>query len=315
MIASLLMALGAAGCFGVASVLQQVGARRARAGSRLSLGLLVAFVRQRAFALGLVLDVAGFVLNLWALQRLPLFVVQPAVASAVAVTAVLASRYLDERLRPGDRWAVAAIVAGLTLVAVSASSQAASSPQGRGQALLLTGVPLLALAAAAVDRTWAGPGAAPALGALAGLAFAGFGIAGRVLPAPRSLASLAVDPVAWAAALYAGLGLALYGTALQRGSVTPVTAVSMMVETLVPVGAGLLLFDHPRPGLAVVATVGFIVSFAASFVLACSRSPAMRFDPRESGNAAGPARTLALLRRNLSATSDWRGNCGRAAAE
>lgn len=272
MVASLLMALGAAACFGVASVLQQVGARRAGARTRLSLGLLVAFARQRPFALGLALDVIGFVLNLWALQRLPLFVVQPAVASAVAVTAVLASRYLGERLGRSERWAVAGIVAGFALVAVSASSEAAPSLHGTGRALLLAGVLLLALAAGAVDRRWSGPGAAVAFGALAGLAFAGFGIAGRVLPPPPSLVSLALDPVAWTAALYAVLGLVLYGAALQRGSVTPVTAVAMIVETLVPAGAGLFLSDHARPGLAVVATGGFILSFVAAFVLACSTS-------------------------------------------
>lgn len=269
MIASLLMALGAAACFGLASVLQQVGARRAGTGIPLSIGLLVAFVRQRPFAQGLALDVIGFVLNLWALQRLPLFVVQPAVASAVAVTAVLASRYLGERLRRSERWAVGGIFAGLALVAVSASSEAAPSLQSTGNGLLLAGVPLIALAAVAVDRNWAGPGAAAALGALAGLAFAGFGIAGRVLPPPPSLASLVVDPVIWTAALYAVLGLVLYGAALQRGSVTPVTAVLMLVETLVPAGAGLFLSDHARPGLAVVATLGFALSFTAAVVLAC----------------------------------------------
>jgi drug/metabolite transporter (DMT)-like permease len=271
MIASLVMALGAATCFGLASVLQQVGARRAAASTPLGLSLLVAFVRQGPFAQGLALDVIGFVLNLWALQRLPLFVVQPAVASAVAVTAVLASRYLGERLRRSERWAVGGIVAGLALVAVSASSAAAPSLQSTEKGLLLAGVPLIALAAAAVHRNWAGPGSAAALGALAGLAFAGFGIAGRVLPPPTALASLVVDPVTWTVALYATLGLVLYGAALQRGSVTPVTAISMMIEVLVPAGAGLLLSDHARPGLAAVATAGFIISFVGALVLACPR--------------------------------------------
>jgi drug/metabolite transporter (DMT)-like permease len=283
MIASLLMALGAAACFGVASVLQQVGARRAAVGTRLSVGLLVAFGHQRTFALGLALDVAGFALSLWALQHLPLFVVQPAVASAVVVTAVVASRYLDERLRRRQRWAVGGIVAGLALVAVSASSQAAPSLRSTAMGLLLAGVPLVSLAAAVVDRRWEGPGAALALGALAGLAFAGFGIVGRVLPPPSSLVSLAVDPVAWTAALYAALGLGLYGAALQRGSVTPVTAVSMIVETLVPTAAGLVLSDHARPGLGAVATVGFILSVAAACVLAWSRPEEAVMELREVG--------------------------------
>jgi drug/metabolite transporter (DMT)-like permease len=283
MIASLLMTLGAAACFGVASVLQQAGARRAGGGIRLSLGLLIAFGHQRAFALGLALDVFGFVLSLWALQRLPLFVVQPAVASAVVVTAVMASRYLDERLRRRQRWAVGGIVVGLALVAMSASSEAAPALRGTGTGLLLAGVPLISLAAAVVDRRWAGPGAALALGALAGLAFAGFGVVGRVLPPPSSPVSLALDPVAWTAALYAVLGLVLYGAALQRGSVTPLTAVSMIVETLVPTAAGLLLSDHARPGLAAVATVGFILSAAAACVLAWSRPEVAVIELREVG--------------------------------
>src|SRR5260370_13948946 len=89
---SLASALAAACCFGVASVIQALAARSASRGSaRVSPGLLVRMLGQWRFVASLVLDLVGFVAQLVALRRLPLFVVQAAIASALAVTAGLSA--------------------------------------------------------------------------------------------------------------------------------------------------------------------------------------------------------------------------------
>src|SRR5438105_13350520 len=129
---AVLAPLTAAACYGVASILQQVGARRAVAppphrppeppglalpatpGSpaplpiarRLGVRLLVDLVRQPLFLFGLGLDAIGFGLAFVGLRHLPVFVVQAAVSSTVAVTAVLGSRYLVDRRRRRD-WGLA----------------------------------------------------------------------------------------------------------------------------------------------------------------------------------------------------------------
>jgi len=256
--AALVAALAAALAFGVASLLQETGARRAPAGPAIGLRLLGRFVRQPAFLLGTALDAAGFGLTFLALRRLPLFAVEAAVSSAVAVTAI-GSVLRGGRLTATERRAVAAVVVGLALV--GAAAQPGAPPVLSGAA------PALAAAGMAAGRRLRHTAAAPALGGLAGLAFALFSVACRVLPAT----GLVGDPVAWAALAYVGLGVLLYGAALQRGSVTSVAASTAAVETVVPAAVGLALADGARAGLAPIAVIGFVVTVAATLVLA--RSP------------------------------------------
>jgi drug/metabolite transporter (DMT)-like permease len=262
MVASLVAALAAAVAFGVASVLQQVGARRPPLRRRISLGLVGDLARQPLFVLGVALDAVGFTLTFLALRRLPLFAVESAVASAVAVTAV-ASRWVGDRLTRSERVAVGAVVVGLALVGASALPEGPPSVGSLARLLLLAGVPALALLGVAVSTHVAGRCAAPALGALAGTSFAFFGVSCRVLPAGGG----PTDPLAWAAVAYAALGLLLYGAALQRGAVTAVAAATSTVEVLVPALVGLALSDGARSGLAPLAVAGFLLTAGATLCL------------------------------------------------
>lgn len=276
-------ALAAALAFGIASLLQEAGAHRAPAQGAVGLRLLGRFVRQPAFLIGTALDAAGFVLTFLALRRLPLFAVEAAVSSALAVTAV-GSVVRGGRLSRGQRWAVAAVVVGLGLVGATARPEPPPALSGTARLALLAGIPALAVAGAAAGRrrrTGGAPAAAPLLGGLAGLAFALFGVAGRVLPDAGLGLGLARQPLAWAAVAYVALGLLLYGAALQRGAVTAVAASTAAVETIVPAAVGLFLGGGARPGLVPVAVVGFVVTTAATLLL-------VRPGPEEHGEAAGP---------------------------
>ncbi|HEV7863622.1 MAG TPA: hypothetical protein VGR20_13010 [Acidimicrobiia bacterium] len=294
---AVLAPLGAALCYGVASVAQQIGARRADdsappasasppgrpapapAGSarRLSVGLLAGLVRQPLFVLGLGLDAVGFTLAFVGLRHLPVFVVQSAVASTVAVTAVLGTRYLDDRLSRRQWALVGAVVLGLALVGGSAAEGAPPTLSRLGTILLVAGLPALVLAGVAVDRAGSrasrvsrvGPAA---LGAVSGLGFGGFALAGRLLPTHDGLADLLADPVLWVAVLYAVFGLGLYGAALQRGSVTAVTAAAMATEALLPSVIGLLvLSDRTRAGFGAAAVAGFAITVGAALALGGSK--------------------------------------------
>lgn len=261
---AVLAPLGAALCYGVAAVLQQAGAHAAPPASRLGVRLIGDLLRQPLFLLGVGLDVVGFFLAFVGLRHLPVFVVQAAVSSTVAVTAVLGSRFLGDRLRPRDWWLVGAVVAGLTLVGSSAADAGSQSLGWPGTVLLIGGVPALGLAGFASDRR-----SAPALGALAGVSFGCFALAGRLMPAHDGVAGALADPVLWAAVGYAALGLGIYGAALQRGSVTAVTATTIATEALFPSVVGLLLLsDGTRPGMALAAAAGFVLTVGGALRLA-----------------------------------------------
>jgi drug/metabolite transporter (DMT)-like permease len=255
-------ALAAAVAFGVASLLQEDGARRSPAQRDVGLRLLGEFLRQPAFLIGTALDGAGFVLTFVALRHLPLFAVEAAVSSAVAVTAVGAARR-GQRLSRAGRAAVAAVVVGLAFIGSSALPEGPPTLAGPGRLALLGGVPALAAAGFVAGRRIHGEVAAPLLGGMAGLAFALFGVAGRVLPH----APYVQDPVAWAALAYIALGILLYGAALQRGPVTAVMASTTAVETVFPALVGLALADGARAGLGPIALIGFLMTTAATLVL------------------------------------------------
>jgi drug/metabolite transporter (DMT)-like permease len=268
MLLSFTSALVAALAFGLAALLQEDGARRTPERRDVGLRLLRDLLRQRAFVAGIALDVAGFVLTFVALRNLPLFAVEATVSSAVVVTAIGSVRRGVPLSRAG--WAaVAAVVVGLALIGSSALPEGPPTLSGPGRLALLGGVPALAAVGFAAGRRLRGSTAALALGALAGVGFALFGVAGRVLPH----APYFQDPVAWAAVAYIGLGLLLYGAALQRGAVTGVMAATTAVETILPALVGLALADGARTGLGAVAAAGFMMTTIATLVLVrCSRN-------------------------------------------
>ena len=101
MLASLVAALVSAFCYGVAAVMQAIAVRSAshqRAAAlagdgsvRVDPGLVVRMLHQWLFVASLAIDIVGFVAQLVALRRLPLFAVQAIIAANLAVTAVFAS--------------------------------------------------------------------------------------------------------------------------------------------------------------------------------------------------------------------------------
>src|SRR5689334_15278048 len=96
MVVGLLSAFAAAALYGCGTILQAIGVRRA--GAAEVEGLWARVWAGRLYACGLVLDGLGFVASLVALRTLPLFVVESAVASSVAITAGLAVLLLGARL-------------------------------------------------------------------------------------------------------------------------------------------------------------------------------------------------------------------------
>jgi hypothetical protein len=265
-ILSFAAALAAALAFGVASLLQEDGARRSPVRRDVGVRLLGDLLRQPAFVCGTALDAAGFALTFVALRWLPLFAVEATVSSAIAVTAI-GSALRGERLGRAGRVAVGAMVLGLALIGSSALPDGPPALAGIGRLALLGGVPALAAAGFAAGRRLRGPAAAPVLGGLAGVGFGLFGVAGRVLHTPD-----VGDPLAWAALAYVGLGVLLYGAALQRGPVTAVMASTTAVETVLPAIIGLALADGARAGLGPVAVVGFGLTTLATLVLVRSSS-------------------------------------------
>ncbi|MEU3605945.1 hypothetical protein AB0E83_10875 [Streptomyces sp. NPDC035033] len=277
-------ALGSSLCFGAATVFQAAAARSAApgTGSGVDLGLLWRAVRRWRYVTGLALDGLGFLLEVVALRRLPLYAVGAALAASLAVTAALASRMLAVRPSRAEWGAVAAVCAGLGMLALASGPEGhRAGPAALPWALLGIAAGVLLLGAAAgrlPDRP-----RALVLGLGSGI---GFGV---VEVAVRLLDGVAwTDPALWALLLGGGAAFLLLTSAFQRGSVTAATAGMVLGETLGPAVAGVVwLGDRTREGLAWLAVTGFAVAVAAALALArFGEAPAAA--PAEEGAAAGP---------------------------
>lgn len=253
MIVGFACALVAALAYGLATPLQAVAVRGGRSW---------------LYVVGLALDGVGYLVALVALHRLPLFAVQSLVAASVGVTAVAAVIWLDARLHRADLVALAVIGIGLLGLAVSATeSPPRQLPALAAWALLLSALPLGAIALALVRRRTRL--AAAVLAVVAGLGFGGAGIGGRVLVLEHPLWHLLGSPVLWSLAAYGLISLVAFALALQRGSTTTVSAITFVVETVVPAAIGVIwLGDEVRSGWTWAAGAGVLLTLAGCVALA-----------------------------------------------
>jgi len=271
---SLIAAIVAAIFYGVASVMQAIAVRSAShrgledsAAAGVDPGLMVRMLHQWRFVVSIGLDALGFVAQLVALQRLPLFVVQAFVASNLAVTAVVASRVIGMTLSWREWAAVIGVVFGVGLLGSTAGAQGAAHVGAVFKLALIVAVAGLAVVGMAAAKL-NDPYRTTALGLTAGFGFGVLSIAARVLDGFAPL-QLARDPATYAIAAAGIISFMFYATALEGGSVTVATAAVVLSETIPPAVIGVVfLGDQTRPGLGAVAWAGFFIAVASAVMLA-----------------------------------------------
>ncbi|MGW2286807.1 hypothetical protein [Streptomyces phaeochromogenes] len=278
-------ALGAAVCFGTATVLQAIAARAAARGpessgssagssggassgaSGVDAALLLRALREWRYIAGLALDGVGFVLQIAALRSLPIYTVGAALAASLAVTAVVAAWLLHVRLSGLEWGAVAVVCAGLAMLGLASGEEGdKTGSTALKYAMLGTAVVVLLLGALAgrlPDR-----GRALALGLGAGFGFGVVEVSVRLIDG-LTPSALFTNPATYALLLGGGAAFLLLTSALQRGSVTTATAGLVIGETIGPAVVGVVwLGDRTREGLAWLAVLGFAVAVAGALALA-----------------------------------------------
>src|SRR5690349_3848261 len=163
---SLVAALVAALCYGMAAVMQAIAVRAtsrraapdpARAdGQQAAAGvdpaLIIRMLRQWPFLASVGIDMAGFVCQLIALRRLPLFEVQVIIAANLAVTAVFASWLIHAALSAREWLAVFAVVIGVGMLGSSAGEQGTVAVGVNFHLALIAALAAITLAGLAVAR-------------------------------------------------------------------------------------------------------------------------------------------------------------------
>ncbi|MER5909883.1 DMT family transporter [Streptomyces sp. NPDC001982] len=260
-------ALGAALCFGTATVLQAMAARAAGSGGGGDTALLLRALRQWRYLAGLALDGVGFLLQIAALRSIPIYTVGAALASSLAVTAVVASRLLRVRLSRMEWGAVGVVCLGLAMLGLASGTE---GDKGGSAALkyAMLGAAFGVLLLGAAGGRLAGRGRALLLGLGAGFGFGVVEVAVRLIDdvSPKSLLT---NPATYALLIGGGAAFLLLTSALQRGSVTTATAGMVLGETIGPAAVGVVwLGDRTREGLTGLAVLGFAVAVAGALALA-----------------------------------------------
>ena len=268
MVIGLLCAIAAALCYGTASVLQALSARRTETSADLDPRFLIRMFGQLPYLIGVSLDGIGFIASVFALQLgQPLFVVQAIVAGSVGVTAAIVA-IMGTKLGRNEWAGLAAIGVGLVLLALSAGPES-DKEIGNGWywVMLAAAVPVALIGAAGLRVK--GAAAAVLLGLGAGLGFAITAVASRTLRIPDPWWHLIAMPATWAIAAGGLIGMLLFALALQRVAVTTVTALVLSVETVIPSILGLAFFgDTVRSGYIPVAVFGLLLALVGAGLLA-----------------------------------------------
>jgi len=253
-------------------VLQEMAARTADAGggdegSAFAVTLFLRAVRLWRYLAGLALDGLGFLLQIAALRSIPIYAVGAALASSLAVTAVVSARLLRVRLSGSEWGAVGVVCAGMALLGIASGTEGdRGGPAALGYAMLGTALAVLGLAL--LGGRLPERGRALALGLGAGFGFGVVEVAVRLIDS-LAPSDLLANPAAYALLVGGAAAFLSLTSALQRGSVTTATAGMVIGETIGPALVGVVwLGDRTRDGLAWVAVLGFAVAVAGALALA-----------------------------------------------
>lgn len=280
MTAALVAVVTAALAYGVSTVLQAAGARRARGLGTLAQPLVVA---------GLAIDTVAWLLTLVALESLPLFVVQSIQAASVVVVVLLARLVLDAPLRSQDVAAVAVVVAALVVVAAGSGEQPAVAPPAGFAAATIGAGGLLCLVTLVAYRK----GSPALLAALAGLGYSTAAVAARGAHAADTPLETVLQPLAVAVVLGGAVGVVAYLRALERGTAGAAASIVSVVEVVVPGVVGVaVLGDTVRPGWQLAVVVAVVASVAGCAVLSTAPAATLTEDgtPHADDASAGRAR-------------------------
>lgn len=258
MVLGLLLALISCVMYGVATLIQAVGSRKAEG--------LGAFI-QPLVLIGLVVDGGAFLVSLVAYSHAPLFLVQTIIAAAVVISVLGAPRVMAVQLRRIDIVGAVIVVIGLIFVALAAGPEHDAATSHRFMELMV----LLTVATGAVTAVvyrWA-PAWLMAL--LSGIGFSLVAIGARAAEVDGSLLDALLHPVALVVLGGGAIGVVGNIRALEKGSVAIAASIVSVVEVVIPSVVGItVLGDAVREGWLVPLILAVLLALGGCTLLAAS---------------------------------------------
>ena len=263
MLTGILLTLAAAACFECSYVLQTLEVRAVAEMATASVWALRGLAVRPIWLASIALSLAGFALEVLALRRIPLTLAQPLLATGLLGLLGFSATVLGERVGRREVGAVAAIVAGVALIALADPRRGHDATPGTAFVLVAIVLTIVSLSAFVRPRSGAGLllAAAIAADALAALAAAQ---AARALPDLLSTAS-------WCLLAAAGgiAAVAAESAVLQRRGAARVAPVVLAGQVAVPVALAPFVIGE-RWGSPGILVCGLALVIAGSALLASS---------------------------------------------
>jgi hypothetical protein len=267
MFVAALLAIGAAGAYALASVLQQRAAEAEPSAVSMRAGLLLRLVRRPVWLAGVGADVSGYALQFLALGVGSLAVVQPLLVSGLLIALPLGAWLAHRRLTPNEWRAALYVVAGLAVfLAVAHPAAGRDDASGRVWLVVSSATVIPAIACAAIGVTRDGAVRARALATAAGLLY---GYTAALTKTSAHLLGLGLGPLltAWqpyALAVCGAIGMLLSQSAFQAAPLDASLPTLTVVDPVVSVLIGAFGFHESVASspLAVIAQLGALVLVA-----------------------------------------------------
>jgi drug/metabolite transporter (DMT)-like permease len=270
------LALGAALCFALGTVLQQKGAIQSSDEEALKANFLLTLARRPVWLAGLAVDGLGFVCQAAALGIGRLVVVQPLLATSVVFALPFGAKLTNQHVGRREIIGAVAVVIGLGAFLVAADPSGGKD-DASPSAWLIGGAIIVAVCTALVIAGMrARPTAKAALfGTAAGILFAvSAGLTKAVVDQlGEGVFTIFADWHLYALIVVGYVSMTLSQTSLQTGALAPAMATQMTFDPLASVLIGTLMFGetiHEDPVGLAASTVALLVMFAGLGLLARS---------------------------------------------
>ncbi|HUD05689.1 MAG TPA: hypothetical protein VMR18_02085 [Candidatus Saccharimonadales bacterium] len=261
-------AFACAACNGIAAVLQKISADKEKNVSSLDMRLLWRLFQKKPYILGVVLDLLGWLFTIFAVQHLPIFLVQAIIASNIVITILVERLFRHKVIKTKSYVAIATILAGLILLGM-ASSPEKIAPVVSALKWLIVLTPIPVGVAGYVLVRYKSYISTIGLAILGGLAFGGTSIVGRVFRFSQPTWHTIYSPLFFALIASGILGMLLFSIALQRAQAAIINASTTASQTLVPALIGIaFLGDRARNGMWYLVFLGTFLALGGVVFLA-----------------------------------------------
>ena len=266
-----LAGFGCAIAYGIATVLEQIGARREAMAKKFSATFLFKLLHQLPYMLGILLDAVGWLLSLAAVRELPLFLTQSLIASSLVVTSLIDRFFLHTIVSRTEKVAMGMVLLGLILLAVTATPTTSALTNQTFRDFLVIMPGFLAVAGVLLINYDFAKQKATLLTVVAGLAFGGTSLTARAANLSHLGIHTLFEPMVLALITYGIVGMILFSTALQRDSLSRLNSPLFATQVAVPSTLGIFfLGDSIRSGLWFIAGIGLAIVFAGTLIIALS---------------------------------------------